>query len=281
MAALASVAFALAMALCGLLLIDATRRSARRYGASVDAMAHEGLADLFVFVEPRRLLMASVALLLVLPALVLASGGGAAAATAASFAGLAGPRFAHRWLRRRRERQLVRQLPDALDALAGALRAGLGLAQALGTLADQQPAPTRHEYALLLRKQRLGMPLDQALEELAARTSRQEFLLFVTAVRIARELGGNLAETLDRLGETLRRKSAMEERIDALTAQGRLQGWIVGALPLLLLWILQLLEPAAMRPLYTTPAGWAVLAVLAVLLAVGALLIRRIVRIDV
>jgi tight adherence protein B len=278
---LAAIACAVTSAIVALLVLDAARRSARRYGASIDAVADQGLADLFVFVEPRRLRLASAALVIAVLVVVAAADAPPAVVVVAGLGGFAGPALVHRWLRRRRERQLVAQLPDSLDALAGGLRAGLGLAQALGTLAEQQPAPTRHEYALLLRKQRLGMSMDQALEELAARAPRQEFVLFVTAVRIAREVGGNLAETLDRLADTLRRKLAMEERIDALTSQGRLQGWVVGTLPLLLLWVLHLLEPETMRTLYTTPHGWGVLAVLAVLLGIGALLIRRIVRIDV
>jgi tight adherence protein B len=278
---LVAIACAVTSAIVALLVLDAARRSARRYGASIDAVADQGLADLFVFVEPRRLRLASAALVIAVLVVVAAADAPPAVVVVAGLGGFAGPALVHRWLRRRRERQLVAQLPDSLDALAGGLRAGLGLAQALGALAEQQPAPTRHEYALLLRKQRLGMSMDQALEELAARAPRQEFVLFVTAVRIAREVGGNLAETLDRLADTLRRKLAMEERIDALTSQGRLQGWVVGTLPLLLLWVLHLLEPETMRTLYTTPHGWGVLAVLAVLLGIGALLIRRIVRIDV
>jgi tight adherence protein B len=281
MAAVVALAGAITSALLVLLAIDAVRRTARRYGASIHAVADEGLADLFVFVEPSRLRLVSLGLVLVLLCIVVLVRAAPAVIVGAALAGFLGPSLAHRWLRRRRERQLVRQLPDALDALAGALRAGLGLGQAIDALAEQQPAPTRHEYALLLRKQRLGMTMDQALEELAARTPRQEFVLFVTAVRMAREVGGNLAETLDRLADTLRRKLAMEERIDALTSQGRLQGWVVGTLPLLLLWVLHLLEPETMRSLYTTPQGWGALVLLAVLLTVGALLIRRIVRIDV
>jgi tight adherence protein B len=277
----AAVAGSLALTLLIGLVLDAVRRSARRYGASVFAIADEGLADLFVFVDPRRLLIASIVLVVTLPAVVILAGGGLAAAALAAALGLVGPRWVHGRLRRRRERQLTQQLPDSLEALAGALRAGLSLSQAIGSLAEQQPAPMRHEFALLIRKQRLGMSIDQALEELSARTPRQEFVLAVTAIRIARDVGGNLAETLERLADTLRRKAAMEDRIDALTSQGRLQGWIVGGLPLLLLWVLQWLEPAAMQPLYTTPAGWAVLAALAGLLGSGALLIRRIVRIDV
>jgi tight adherence protein B len=108
-----------------------------------------------------------------------------------------------------------------------------------------------------------------------------DFVLFVTCVRVARDLGGNLAEAVERLAASLRRKLVMEDRIDALTAQGRLQGWIVGLLPVFLAGVLAWLEPDAMRRLYTTPIGWSVLAVLAVLLGAGALLIRKIVRIDI
>lgn len=273
--------FALALALAGVALLDAIRAGAWRYGISVRRVAHEGLADLFVFVDARRLLAGSVLL-----AVAIASGGRALGlpwpvAVVAGSAALVAPRVAHRWMHAHRMRRLAHQLPDALDALTGALRAGLGLQQAIATLAEQQPRPIALEFALVLRKQRLGMSLDQALAELAARVPRHEFVLFVTSVRVARDLGGNLAEALERLAGTLRRKLAMEDKIDALTAQGRLQGWIVGLLPVLLAGVLAWLEPATMRLLYTTPIGWSVLAVLAVLLGAGALLIRKIVRIDV
>jgi tight adherence protein B len=276
-----ALAFAVCATLCAVLVVGAIRTAADRYGASVRAVAEEGLADLFIFVSPARLRAISAVLVVAMTLATGLAGGSPVAAVAAGFAGLAAPALLRRWLRRRRERALLGQLPDALAALAGALRAGLGLSQAIGTVAAQQPSPIRHEFALLLRKQRLGMPLDRALEELAVRTPGAEFRMFVTVARIARELGGTLSESLDRLAETLRRKRAMEDRIDALTSQGRLQGWIVGLLPLLLMVVLHELEPGAMRPMFTTPAGWAVLTVLAVLLGVGALLIRKIVRIDV
>jgi tight adherence protein B len=280
--ALAFIWSAVAASMLALFVVaEAIRIAAARYGASVRAVGDEGFADLFVFVDPGRLRIASATVVVVLMVFAWVGGAPPLVAAVVGGAGLAAPSILRNWLRRRRERQLLRQLPDTLAALAGALRAGLGLGQAIGTLAEQQPAPMRHEFALLLRKQRLGMPLDRALDELAIRTPRAEFRIFVTATRIARELGGNLAESLDRLADTLRRKRAMEDRIDALTSQGRLQGWIVGVLPLALMAVLNALEPEVMGRMFTTSSGWAVLVGIAVLLGTGGLLIRRIVRIDV
>jgi tight adherence protein B len=278
-----AIAFAAALATAMLVggLATLGRAGVQRYRAAIARLAQQGLADLFLFVEPARLFRWSLAALSVLLALAYALGGGAFALAATAAAGLALPRAVQSALRRRRARRLVRQLPDALSALAGALRAGLGLPQALATLAEQQPGPLRDEFALVLRKQRLGLSLDHALVELGARIGRPEYDLFVTSVRIARELGSNLAESLERLADTLRRKSATEAKIEALTAQGRLQGWIVGLLPLGLMGVLNWLEPQAMRALWTTPAGWTVLGIVAVLLGLGALSIARIVKIDV
>jgi tight adherence protein B len=280
-AALIACGFALAIAFAAVAAFDAARRAARRYGASVSHVAQEGLADLFVFVDAKRLITASVVAAVAVAACAWLLGSPAALAIGAGSVVLVLPRAAHRWMRARRLRRLAHQLPDALDSLSGALRAGLSLQQALATLAEQQPRPVALEFALVLRKQRLGMALDQGLAELATRVPRHEFVLFVTSVRVARDLGGNLAETLERLAGTLRRKLAMEDKIDALTAQGRLQGWIVGLLPVFLALVLGWLEPETMRLLYTTPIGWSVLAVLGLLLGAGALLIRKIVRIDV
>ena len=108
-----------------------------------------------------------------------------------------------------------------------------------------------------------------------------EVALFVTAVTVVRQLGGNLSEILTRLGQTLREKQVIEDKISSLTAQGRLQARIVGLLPIALLVVMLRLEPQAMRLLYTTIQGWATLLVLVVLELVGILVLRRVVRVDV
>ncbi|WP_341647514.1 type II secretion system F family protein [Thauera humireducens] len=134
---------------------------------------------------------------------------------------------------------------------------------------------------LLQHEQRLGVSLDDALESLALRIPAQPVKLMVSAMRIAHETGGGLAETLERTANTLRSQHAMELKIRALTAQGKLQAWVVGLLPLFLLWVLSRMEPDAMALLWTTRLGWGVLAAVLVMEFIGVLLIRRIVAIDV
>ncbi|HHW63890.1 MAG TPA: pilus assembly protein, partial [Rhodocyclaceae bacterium] len=105
--------------------------------------------------------------------------------------------------------------------------------------------------------------------------------LMVSAMRIANETGGSLAETLERTAGTLRSQHAMELKIRALTAQGKLQAWVVGLLPVFLLWVLARMEPEAMSLLWTTQLGWGVLGAVIVMELIGVLLIRRIVAIDI
>ena len=125
------------------------------------------------------------------------------------------------------------------------------------------------------------MSLDDSLENLSHRVPVQSVNLMVSAMRIANEAGGSLAETLERASQTLRSQHAMELKIRSLTAQGKLQAWVVGLLPLLLFYILARMEPEAMSVLWTTRMGWGVIAVVLIMEMFGILFIRRIVNIDV
>jgi tight adherence protein B len=239
------------------------------------------LAELFVFIEPARLVRLNLLALALLPAMLGVTTGSPLPAGIAFVAVLVLPTLAYRRLRRRRLRALQRQLPDAIASVAAALRGGAGLWQALEGVPRHQPRPVSQEVALVLRQHRLGMPLEEALQGFAARSGLHDIRMLVATLAIARDLGGGLAEVLERLSQSVRRRVAMEDRIEALTAQGRMQGRIVGALPLLLGAVLFAMEPGPMGRLFSTPAGWLVLALVAALELVGAWLIRRIVRIDV
>jgi tight adherence protein B len=184
-------------------------------------------------------------------------------------------------LRRKRLRRLSAQLPDAVMLIAGALRAGSSLPQAISQAARELPSPSSREFDLVIREQRLGVGLDASMSSLERRAPLEEVTLFAAAVRISQETGGNLAETLERLADTLRRKAALEGRIDALTAQGRLQGWVMALLPVAVAAALFAIEPQAMRPLVTTWHGWGVCLFVLVLEGLGLHVIRRIVNIDV
>ena len=133
----------------------------------------------------------------------------------------------------------------------------------------------------MLREQRLGVTLEQSLNNLARRMPTQTTTLVVSAMRIAVETGGGLAETLERTSHTIRSRLQMEGKIRALTAQGKMQAWVVGLLPLFLMFILNKMEPEAMGELWHTPLGWGVLAVIAFLEVMGVYVVRKIVTIDV
>lgn len=252
-----------------------------RWRANFTEQAKLSLEDMFVFVDPRSVFRGTLVAFLLLPLLAWMVTGSPFFAVVAAILGGVLPRLTWGLLRRRRLAKLVAQLPDGLTMMAGSLRAGASLQQALDMVEQECAAPLSQEFSLLLREQRLGLALEDSLRGMAERLSTEEFDLFVSALTIAKEVGGNLSEILDRLASTLRAKAAMEGKIRALTSQGKLQGIIVGLLPLFLAAILYAMDPEAMMPLFTTLYGWGVMAGVFVLLALGGFFIRKIVTIDV
>jgi len=259
-------------------MLPGAARALRRASAETPALA---LADQFVFVDPSHLLRIAA---------VIAAGAGGVTATVTSSplaalivvgAFLALPALAQRFLRRRRSRRLASQFPDVAMALASGLRAGASLHQTLGQIAETAPRPIADEIALVVRKQRIGVPVERALRDMADRVRGHDFRLLAATIALAGQVGGGLAPSLERLAVVARRRRAMEARIEALTSQGRLQGLILALLPVVLLFVLSAMEPETMQPLIGTPIGWLTLAAMGALEVLGWLLIRRIVAIDV
>ncbi len=273
-------AFGTAAALLVLFVRYGTRFAARhreRFERGVGARMREA----FLFVDTTRLLAAQHLLTLSAALAVWWTTGAWPAALGVAMAAALLPRLLLAQLRRRRIEAFRQQMPDALMLVAGGLRSGSGLMQALGQAAGELPAPARHEFGLLLREQRLGVSLEDALVSFGRRMPIEESVLFASALRIGSAAGGSMAATLESLADSMRRKLSIEGKIRALTAQGRLQAWVMGALPSLLAAVLFVIEPVAMRALVTTWQGWIVCATVALLQVAGGLAIRRIVTIDV
>lgn len=253
----------------------------RRYREVYTQEAGLRLSEVFLFIDPAQLWAGAVACAALAATLAFAAtGSGLVSAMAAALASRL-PRALVNALRRRRARRFEQQLPMALLMLAAALRAGVALTTGLRHVVEQSGAPLAQEFGLMLREQRMGVPWDSALENLRNRMPADSTALVVAAMRIAAQTGGNLAEALESIAQTLRARLQLQAKLLALTSQGRLQAWIVGSLPLLLLAVLDRLEPEVMGLLWHTPMGWGVLAIVAVLETTGMLLIRRIVRIDI
>lgn len=278
---LVALGFAVTVVLATAAVWTLGRQFAASYQQNVLETTNVKLSDMFIFMDGRQLTQISIAATVLVPILLLRLSGNPLLAIGGAVVCLFGPGLVHKRLKARRRHKLIRQLPDTLDSLVGGLRSGLSLPQALGLLSEQLPKPSNQEFSLVVRKLRMGVNLDDVLDELETRIHSAEYTMFTTSMRIAREVGGNLTESLERLADTMRKKLAMEDKITALTSQGKLQGIIVGCLPLFLMWVLTEMEPDAMAPLYSTWLGYGVLGVIFVLEFIGFVLIRKIVRIDV
>jgi tight adherence protein B len=239
------------------------------------------LRESFVFIDPNIIFAAVVAAALIVPTVLWFATGSALAAAIGLVAVICLPGLDYRRRRRRRLLDIVLQLPDALTMLSSSMRAGTSLQTALDVVIKETPAPLAQELGVVAREQRLGVAIEDALESMARRLKLEDVDLVVAAMTIAKQVGGNLAETLDRLSATLRAKIIMEGKIRAVTSQGKAQGWIVGALPFFLGGVLWLIEPESMTPLWTTRWGLAVVGVIIVAELIGAHFIKKIVTIDI
>ncbi|CAN5377872.1 type II secretion system F family protein [soil metagenome] len=279
--ALVSAAVAIALALGAWAAVDIGTVGFARYRASFTERTRFDLREMFLFVDPSRLFALNLAAMLLGALLAWLVSGNAVLAAALALGIAFVPRAALRWMRARRAWALEQQLPDALLMLAGGLKAGVSLPVALAQLVREGKPPLSQEFDLVLREQRLGIAVDESLDNLHRRVPDASMTLAVSAMRIATETGGGLAEALERVSATLRAKLAMEGKIRALTSQGKLQAWVVGSLPMFLLLVLMRMEPRDMGLMFSTRMGWATLAVIGLLEFFGIWIIRKIVDIDV
>lgn len=173
------------------------------------------------------------------------------------------------------------QLPDVLTLIAGSLRAGWGLQQAVDMVVEQMPEPTCIEFRRAQTEIRLGRTVESALEAIANRMQSDDFAWAVTAIGIQRDVGGNLAEVLDVVALTIRDRAALKRQIDSLTAEGRLSAWVLILLPFVMIVALFLLNPTYMSQLTTSLPGLVMLAFGALLLVIGIVWLRRTVAIEV
>jgi tight adherence protein B len=195
--------------------------------------------------------------------------------------GLVGPWLFLTLRQSRRESAFLGQLPDTLQLLAGSLSAGYSLPQAMDTVVREAKPPIGTEFNRALVEARLGVPPEDALEGIATRTRSRDFSWIVMAIRIQREVGGNLAELLTTVAETLRERERLRRHVSALSAEGRLSGVILAALPLVFTIYLMFAQPDYLRPMYTTPLGVLMLITGGVLLAIGGFFMSRVVKVKV
>jgi tight adherence protein B len=244
-----------------------------------------GLAMLFqqadTTLTPAKFFAISAALALVGAVLNVAAGAPLAAAPVSALLCSVLPLA---WLilrRRKRLKKFQAQLPDALELVARALRAGHSLASGMSLVGEEMPAPIGAEFNRVFEEQNLGIPMDEAMRTLTRRVPNLDLKFFVTAVVLQRTTGGDLAEILDKIGKLIRERFKIWGQVQALTGEGRLSGIVLLALPPLLFLAVYYLNPDYCMVLFTDPLGQQMLAVAVFLQIVGALVIKKIVNIKV
>jgi tight adherence protein B len=181
----------------------------------------------------------------------------------------------------RRSKKLHAQLPDVLMMLSSSLRAGHGFMQALDTVAQEVGDPMASELSRVVAEVRLGRRPDDAMSSMGERVDSDDFRWAAMAVNIQREAGGNLAEILDTVAETVRERDQVRRQIEVLSAEGRLSMWILGSLPFLIAAYIAKVNPSYLKLLFTSKIGVLLTAGAAVLLVTGIFWLRKIVKIDV
>lgn len=203
---------------------------------------------------------------------------GLLAAVPGLIAGLAAPVAALRFRAGRRQRQFEAELPELLSVWASALRAGRSFAQALDSIVDEAGEPAHTEFRRAQQQVRLGVPVEQALDEMSQRLRSESFELVVLTTDVQRRVGGNVAEIFDQVADTVRRRHQFSARVKALTSMGRLSAQVLIGLPFAMAALLTLINHDYMRPLYSTRTGHILIAVGLAMMTVGALILRRMVK---
>jgi tight adherence protein B len=178
---------------------------------------------------------------------------------------------------RRRRAAFAEQLDDSLQLMSAGLRAGLSLTQALAAVARDADEPTAGEFAQIINEARVGRDLNLALAETAARMSSQDLVWVTQAIAINREAGGNLAEVLDRVGQTIRERNQIHRQVLSLSAEGKLSAYVLIALPLGIIAFLSVTNPSYLAKFTDSLTGYALIGTALLLLVVGALWLRKVV----
>lgn len=255
-----------------------------------EATARE-LEDIFLFIPPKKIEEIRWAgagvffIILFLMTGSLYTPSGAAAGLACGLAGAAIAMLLPGWvlaiLKARRLARFNSQLVDTLVGMSNSLKAGFSISQAFESVVKDGMKPISQEFDVFLQQTRIGVGFSEALSNMDERVGSQDLTLVVMAMETARKTGGNLTEILEAISKTIRERMRIENRIRTLTAQGRLQGIIVGAMPLAIGAIMLILDPDTMKPFLHSTTGLVIIFCTAVLVACGGLMIRKIIKIDV
>lgn len=240
----------------------------------------EDLSDMFLFIDPKQMILLNLSIMVV-GFIIGILFFGYVVTGILTILGFFTPSILVKYYSRKRVRMFNEQLVDALQNMSNALKAGLSLQQAMGTIAQDFQPPISQEFGLALKEIKLGVSVEEALKNMGERVKCEDLDLFITSTNIAKTMGGNLSEMFENIANTIRQRFKIEGRIKALTAQGKLQGFIIGIMPIVIWFIMDWMRPDLMEPMLKHWFGYALIGAILVMEIIGAIIIKRIVDIDV
>jgi tight adherence protein B len=283
--------FALCAVLMGYVLLRALREAEESYASEYTTDTARQFEDLFLFISPQQMLgLSRIVGVMVFFMLFFAVGnlnspvgflrGGLVGSIGGCLALLL-PRLILKILKARRLERFNFQLVNALSSMSNSLKAGFSIQQAIESVVKEGENPISQEFGMFQQQIRVGMSFEEAMADMDRRIGSEDLTLMIQSVEIARQTGGNLTEVFDRIAETIRERRRIEGKIKSLTAQGKIQGNVVGAMPLVLGLAIYMLDPQMMMAFVTSYVGMGILGLVVVMEVCGVLMIRKIVNIDV
>ncbi len=272
--------------------LNAFASGASAYRGTYSEATSRQFEDIFLFIPPRRIAeigWIGAILTTVLVFLSLGGVGNSTSATLVRFAvGLAmgaimlmAPGQLLVILRNRRRRRFNEQLVDALTSMGNALKSGFSIMQALEHVVQNGESPISEEFATTLHQTRVGVSFQDAMHNMDQRVGSEDLTLMVLSIETARRTGGNLTDVFANISHTIQERFRVENRIRTLTAQGRMQGIILGLMPLALAMVLFLVKPQMVQPFVHSAAGIAIIMVCVVMIVIGGFWIRKIIKINI
>ncbi len=236
--------------------------------------------DLYMDYSPRKIFwahMTGVVLIFLSVSYFVGWIGGGVTAAASYFI----PAFLLRRARAKRMEKFDLQLIDALQSMANSMRAGLVLTQAMGVVSDSMEPPINQEFRLMLKEHKLGLTLEEALVKMSDRLKSRFFDMVMTGILITRVHGGNVPQVFEDTSEAIREIFRLEEKIKTMTSQGKMQGWVIGGMPMAFAFAVYLIDQDYIGELFADPKGYVIIFLILGFEAVGVFMIRRILAADI
>jgi len=262
-------------------IFDILDKSSEEYKKKYVSQAVDDFESMFIYISPNQLFFLNIAITAIFLILAVMLFETWTFRIIFSLIGFFVPGYLIKYVKKKRLEKFNRQLVDALIQMANAFKAGLSFPQAMQNISEEGVPPLSLEFDLALKEIKLGVAIEEALVNMTKRVRSEDLDLVVISTNIARQMGGNMSEMYDTISTTIRERFRLQGKINSLVSQGKLQGFVVGAMPLVLGFVLSKMRPDLMDPMMESWFGVFLVIGIVILEFFGALIIRKIISIDV